>query len=109
MSNITIMTTKAKYPGNLADEHFHLKAQIADLKRELSAVEDAIYLSGERVIEGNFARVTVSEVKPGTAIDYKAAAEAYLAPAVVAGFTKLRNGSIRVISNARQGHLDIAS
>ena len=103
MSKLHIIADKAPYPQNLADEHFHIKARIADLKRDLKKIEDKLYATGQPVIEGNFARVTVSEVQPSWVIDYKEAATTLLKPEQVSKFTKLRSGSVRVVSKARQG------
>ena len=108
MTTITITTTKAKHPKNLADEHFHLKACIAGMKAKLKAVEREIEKTGLNVIEGNFARVTCSEIKVFAAIDYKAAAEECLTPALLAGYVKYSKAHFRVVSKSRRGDDKVA-
>ena len=108
MTEIKITTVKAPYPRNLADEHFHLRAKLADLKVELAAVEAAILSTKRPFLEGNFASVRVSSTKDGFSIDYKRAAEEMLAPNVLSKFRKFRKGGWRFTSTARQGDEDVA-
>lgn len=103
MTNITIIAAKAAYPGNLADEYLHLKAQMADLKKAEDALKDAILATGKASIEGNFGRVVVSEIVQRVTIDYKRAAETMIAPKVLADFTRVLPGNYRFNVKARIG------
>ena len=103
MTLVTITTQKAKAPGNLADEYLHLKAQLADLKRQEADLQKMILATGKDVIEGNFGRVSVSEISDRNQIDYKQAAETLIAPAKLATFTKFVQGGFRFNVRARRG------
>lgn len=103
MTNVTIVTPKASHPGNLADEYLHLKAQLADLKKAEAQIKDAILATGKDVVEGNFGRVTVSQIADRDTIDYKRAAETMIAPKALSNFTKLVSGGFRFNVKARRG------
>ena len=109
MAKISIVAEKAKYPGNLADELLHIKARIADLKEEEKRLQDHILATGEDVIEGVFARVTVSYVPDALLIDYRRAAEVHLNPAVLEQYTKFRQGTVRFNVRARRGDEEVAA
>lgn len=98
----TITTQKARHPGNLADDYLHLKAQMADLKKQEKALQDAILATGKDIVEGNFGRVSVSEIADREDLDYKRAAQTMIAPKVLANFTRQVAGFYRFNVRARK-------
>ena len=55
---------KIKSSPRLADQYLLLKARMAELAKEELAIKKALLLMGMPVVEGEIARVTISEV-PG--------------------------------------------
>ena len=91
---------KAKYPGNLADELFELEARAANVALDIKAVKEAIVASGEKAIEGLYARVTVSHIDAASIFD-ATVAKAWLESHAFPVPMKERAGSIRVLAKAR--------
>lgn len=102
MGKMTIVAQRAPAPGCLADDYLSLKAQIADLRLKEKLLQDAIVATGQKVLEGTFGRVAVSEIADSWAFDYRAAAEANLKPEVIAQYTKPVAGGYRFNVRARK-------
>lgn len=92
MSTITITTEKAKYPGSLADEYLALQARQAGLAEQMRDLKSRIDGTGHKVIEGNWARVTVSHTANGLTFD-AAMAKTFLSEATIAKCQKVRKGA----------------
>jgi hypothetical protein len=84
----------------LADIYFELKAQQAELAEKEKALKEAMLKLGTPVVEGRFARVTISEIAEAWVFD-GAKAKAFLSPAIIAKCQSLRAGSLRFVAKAR--------
>ena len=61
--------------GGIVDRLAIVKAQIAQLKAEETALKDQLAASGESIVEGLFHRAAISEVGAKPCIDWRAIAE----------------------------------
>ena len=91
-----------------ADKLGKIQAQIAPLRNEEAALKQLLRDSGESVVEGDAYRVVISPGKAVSKIDWKALAEHYLPPDVIAGavptFTTVGEpGEARITVKSRIG------
>lgn len=91
-----------------ADKLGKIQAQIAPLRNEEAALKQLLRDSGESVVEGDVYRVVISPAKGVTKVDWRALAEHYLPPDVIASavptFTTVGEpGESRITVKARIG------
>lgn len=84
----------------LADEYLALKAEQADLAKREKALREALLKMGQKVIEGEFGRVTIVE-SPDCQIFDAERAKTFLSPAIIAQCQKWRTGSLTFNVRAR--------
>lgn len=104
MSQVHIIAEKATYPGNLADELFDIERKMAALKKTREKVRAQAVATGEDVLEGTFARLTISHVDGSHAINYREAAEDLLNPDQLDRYTVYRHGYTRYLVKSRHGN-----
>ncbi len=103
-AQIQITTTKAAFPGNLADELGRLQAEIKALREQERQLKDALIATGQAKVEGNFFATTISYIEASTPIDWEVAFKT-LVPKTrqdrAYEFTKYRAATYRVAARAK--------